>query len=249
MEKDSYFCINDSKTIDIIKYKCYMNELLANIKIKVNEKLYLKDPDSSDRGKSIVTNSILLIDEIGIEDFTFKKLGKKIGSPESTIYRYFESKHKVLLYLTSWYWCWLEYRLVLGTANISSSKDKLQKAIDLFTEEVKEDRNYLHINEVALNRIIIAESTKSYFTKEVDKENRDGLFEVYNRLIQRVSDTIIEINPKFQFPHMLVSTVIEGAHQQKYFAEHLPKLTDVKNSGKDISNFFTQIVFSTLENK
>ncbi len=226
-----------------------MNDLLIHMHIKVNEKVFLKDPDSSDIGRSIVTNSILLIDEIGFEAFTFKKLGQKIGSPESTIYRYFENKHKVLLYLSSWYLSWLEYRLVFSTANIASPKDKLSKAIKLLTEPVQEDSNYSHINEVVLNRIVISESSKTYFTKEVDAENNDGLFMVYKRLVQRVANMVLDINPKYKYPNMLVSTVIEGAHQQKHFAEHLPSLTNVIGGDKDISNFFTQLVFNTIKKK
>lgn len=226
-----------------------MNDLLIHMHIKVNEKVFLKDPDSSDIGRSIVANSILLIDEIGFETFTFKKLGQKIGSPESTIYRYFENKHKVLLYLSSWYLSWLEYRLVFSTANIASPEDKLRKAIKLLTEPVQEDSNYSHINEVVLNRIVISESSKTYFTKEVDAENNDGLFMVYKRLVQRVANMVLEINPKYKYPNMLVSTVIEGAHQQKHFAEHLPSLTNVRGGDKDISNFFTQLVFNTIRKK
>ena len=36
---------------------------------------------------------------------------------------------------------------------------------------------------------------------------------------------------------MLISTVIEGAHQQKYFAEHLPELTDVTKEKTPSLNF------------
>ncbi|HBY69084.1 MAG TPA: TetR family transcriptional regulator, partial [Flavobacteriaceae bacterium] len=92
-----------------------MEELLKNLQIRVNENLYLKDPESSSLGKKIIENSIILIEEIGFEGFTFKKLGDRIQSPEASIYRYFENKHKLLLYLTSWYWSWKEYQLVIKT--------------------------------------------------------------------------------------------------------------------------------------
>ena len=70
-----------------------MDAILSNISIAINEKLYVKNPETSNLGKKIIENSILLIDEIGFENFTFKKLGDRIGSNESSIYRYFESKH------------------------------------------------------------------------------------------------------------------------------------------------------------
>ncbi|MBC7747376.1 MAG: TetR family transcriptional regulator, partial [Methylotenera sp.] len=81
-----------------------MNSILSNIIITVNDTLYVKNPETSPLGKKIIEHSILLIDQIGFESFTFKKLGECIGSNESSIYRYFESKHKLMLYLSSWYW-------------------------------------------------------------------------------------------------------------------------------------------------
>ena len=96
-----------------------MHNLLSNIKISVPENIYIKDPESSELGKRIVKHSILLINDIGFDAFTFKKLGEKIGSNESSIYRYFESKHKLLLYLSSWYWAWIEYQLVFETHSIN----------------------------------------------------------------------------------------------------------------------------------
>ena len=90
-----------------------MHELLKNIQIKVNDKIYIKDPESSDLGKSIIKHSIEMIHAMGMEAFTFKKLAIKLGTTESTVYRYFENKHKLLIYLISWYWGWLEYEMVL----------------------------------------------------------------------------------------------------------------------------------------
>ena len=74
-----------------------MRTLLGSLRIQIPEQLYVKDPETTDLGKRIVEHSILLINELGFECFTFRKLGAAIGSPESTIYRYFENKHKLLL--------------------------------------------------------------------------------------------------------------------------------------------------------
>ena len=131
-----------------------MNSLLSNLKITVPEKLYVKDPESSDLGKRIVQHSILLIDEIGFDNFTFKKLGIVIGSNECSIYRYFESKHNLLLYLSSWYWAWIEYQLVFETHSLNP-KEKLEKAIEIVTGTIKEDSKFSHVNEVVLNKIMI----------------------------------------------------------------------------------------------
>jgi hypothetical protein len=57
-----------------------MKEILSTLKIQVNNKIYVKDPETSVLGKKIIEKSILLIHEIGFEEFTFKKLGDLIGS-------------------------------------------------------------------------------------------------------------------------------------------------------------------------
>ena len=132
-----------------------MKNLLTVLKISVPDKIFIKDPETSPLGKKIIEQSIILIDEIGFDNFTFKKLGEKIGSNESSIYRYFENKHKLLVYLSSWYWSWMEYRLVFETNNISDPKEKLLKAIAIVTEKIEDDSNTLHINEAILNKIII----------------------------------------------------------------------------------------------
>jgi AcrR family transcriptional regulator len=224
-----------------------MQELLSNLSIQVNDHIFLKNPESSDLGKKIIKGGIELMDERGFEAFTFSKLAKKINSTEASIYRYFESKHKFLLFLTIWYWGWMEYRLVFSLANILSPEDRVSRAIHLLTEDVNEMGNFPHIDQIKLYRIVISESSKAYFTKEVDQENKEGCFSGYKRIVKRVSDIILEINPDYKYPHMLISTVIEGAHHQRYFAEHLPKLTDEIKDGDAVTKFYTEMVFKAIK--
>ncbi|MBV7270299.1 TetR/AcrR family transcriptional regulator [Winogradskyella luteola] len=223
-----------------------MINLLSNIKISVPDKIFIKDPESSDLGKRITEHSILLIDEIGFDSFTFKKLGTKIGSNESSIYRYFESKHKLLLYLTSWYWAWIEYQLVFATHNVPDNKVQLHTAIEVVTRTIKEDLNFTHINEVVLNRIIINEYSKSYLTKEVDSENKEGYFVVYKRLIKRLSEIINKVNPDYEFPSSLASTIVEGALHQHFLKAHFSSITDC---GKDVTptEFFLNLTQKVLK--
>ena len=217
------------------------------IHIEISPELYLKNPDSSELGCKIVSQSIELINEIGFESFTFKKLGLKIHSPESSVYRYFENKHALLIYVLAWYWNWMDYRLVFATANIDLPVEKLKKAINILTQTIAIDQTVSHINEVLLNEIVISESVKAYHTKDVDIENKKGCFKAYKRVVQRVSEIVLEVNPKFEFPHMLISTVIEGVHQQKYFADHLPSLTDTKKGKDSVSEFYTNMVLKVLK--
>ncbi len=210
--------------------------------IEVNPDLYLKNPDSTDLGKKIISNSVKLINDIGFDNFTFKKLGIQIESPESSIYRYFENKHALLIYLVSWYWSWVEYLLVFSTVNIDSPSEKLNRSIKVLTGPTLEKYPTTYMNEELLSQIIITESVKAYHTKNVDDENKKGYFKTYKKVVQRVSDLVLEVNSGYKFPNMLVSTVIEGVHQQKYFAEHLPALTDVTKGKDSIAKFYTNMV-------
>ncbi|WP_293896239.1 TetR/AcrR family transcriptional regulator [Flavobacterium sp.] len=222
-----------------------MKTVLSNLKIQVNDKIYVKDPETSALGKRIIQESIILIDEIGFEDFTFRKLGERIGSNESSIYRYFDSKHKLMLYLSSWYWGWIEYKLLFATTNISSQTEKLNKAITVVTEKIVDDTETLHINEAILNKIIVAEFTKNLITKGVDAENKDGFFLVYKRVITRLVEIINEVNPEYSFAKSLASAVVEGALHQHFLKDHLKTITDC-TSNDSVTEFYIDLIEKTL---
>ena len=100
-----------------------------SLRIILNEKLFLKNPEESVLGRKIVTEGLKLINNLGFEDFTFKKLAQKIETTEATIYRYFENKHRLLVYLVNWYWTYLEYKVMIQLNNISDPKEKIKKVI------------------------------------------------------------------------------------------------------------------------
>ncbi len=218
-----------------------MINLLSNLKIQVPDKIFIKDPESSDLGKRIIGEGIRLINEIGFDDFTFKKLGNRIGSNESSIYRYFENKHKMLLYLTTWYWAWIEYQLVFATHSLEDKELRLRKAIEMVTREIKEDATITHIDEVALSKIVINEYSKSYLTKEVDTENKEGYFVIYKRLVSRIKEMILDVNKDYPFPSSLASTIIEGSLHQHFLKDHFKSITDCseKTSPADFFVFLT----------
>ncbi|HKJ49554.1 MAG TPA: TetR/AcrR family transcriptional regulator [Christiangramia sp.] len=225
-----------------------MKHLLQDIKISVSESIYLKDPESTALGRRIVEHGILMINSIGFESFTFRKLGKEIKSNESSIYRYFENKHKFLVYITSWYWGWKEYHLVFATNSISDKHLKLEKAIEVITKPVEEDNEFGHINEVALNTIIINESSKSFLTKDVDEENLEGYFSVYKRLVARLTAMITDVNNEYPFPSSLASTIIEGTLHQYFLRDHFSSLTDC-NEIVTPSEFFKHMVKNLVNNR
>ncbi|NBL63643.1 TetR family transcriptional regulator [Flavobacterium sp. NST-5] len=211
-----------------------------------NKNVFLKDPETSVLGKKIIGSSIEMIDEIGFENFTFKKLGEKINSNESSIYRYFENKHKLMLYLSSWYWEWIEKKMLAATQHFSTSKEKLEQAIIVVTEKIEDDGNTPYVNESILNKIIIQEFTKTLFTKEVDEENKKGFFMIYKRVINHITDLISEVNPNYRYAKSLASTVVEGSLHQHFLKEHFKTITNCNNEISP-TDFYLTLIEKTLE--
>ncbi len=220
----------------------------SSIQFKIDEKVFTKDPSTSELGRNIILHSIDLIDELGFEAFTFRKLAERIQCTEASIYRYFENKHKLLIYHLTWYWIWMDYRLTLSTANIKSAEERLKIAIRILTSPLEQDPQVPHVNEAALYRIVIAESQKVYLTKIVDEENKQGLFFSYKKLCKKAAAIVSEVNPRYPYPTALISTIVESSYDQRYFAWHLPSLTEIpKNQENGITDFLTDLVFKTVK--
>ncbi len=221
------------------------------IQIKMNESLYLRNPETSELGRNIIKYSIELIHKSGFESFTFKKLSEAIGTTEAGVYRYFENKHNLLVYIVSFYWGWLEFQINYQTKNLKDPEIKIKKIIQLLAENVEDDISTGHIDESMLHQIVIAEGSKAYLTKNVTAENKLQFFKPYKDLCNVVVEIILEFNPKYKYPHSLASTIIEMAHLQNFFMNHLPSLTDFsKNKSVDqIVAFLNELTFSAIEIK
>lgn len=200
----------------------------VQVRLSINGGIYLKDPQDSTLGRKIIKHSILLIDEIGFEAFTFKKLAEQMQSTEASVYRYFENKHAVLIYLVCWYWQWVIYLIKINTLNIDDPKKKLEIIIHSFVAASVENPATDYVDENKLHQVLIAEGKKAYHTKEVVAENKKEFFQDYKELIALVAAVILEIDPSFEYPHSLASSLFEMSNDHIYFAQHLPKLTDIK---------------------
>ncbi len=218
------------------------------LQIKMNEALYLRNPESSELGKNILKHSIQLISKSGFESFTFKKLAEDIGTTEAGIYRYFENKHKLLVYLTAWYWGWLEFQISFHTNNIEDPAVKLKRVITLLATAVEDDEQTNYINESLLHQIIIAEGSKAFLTKQVEEDNKQHFFKPYKDLCAVVGNIISECNPAYKYPRSLASTIVEMAHFQNFFMNNLPSLTDFGNTKEEseIISFLNDLVFASL---
>jgi AcrR family transcriptional regulator len=219
------------------------------LKITMNEALFLRNPESSELGKKIIKHSIELIDKSGFESFTFKKLADEIHSTEAGIYRYFENKHKILLYLTAWYWSWLEFQISYQTNNMIDPNMQLEKVIELLTSPIEDDEKTDYVNERLLHQIIISEGSKSYLTKHVGLDNQQQFFKSYKDLCAAIGQIISACQPIYKYPKSLASTLIEMAHFQSFFMNNLPSLTDFSSTKRnsDISSFLKDLVNRCLQ--
>lgn len=194
----------------------------------MNSKIFLRDPQETKLGLKIIGESIHAIHELGFEAFTFKKLSERIESTEASIYRYFENKHKLLLYLSAWYWEWLSFQISYASNNLETPKEKLNAIIQVLATAGSEDSQISFINEKKLHAIMVADGVKVFHIKDVDLENRQGLFKNFKDLSAKVADVLIELNPSYPFPNSLATILIETAFNQLYYAEHLPRLTNLE---------------------
>lgn len=48
-------------------------------------------------------------------------------------------------------------------------------------------------------------------------------------MVSSVAKVILEIKPDFPYPHALASNLFEMTNNHFYFADHLPRLTDIGN--------------------
>jgi AcrR family transcriptional regulator len=216
------------------------------LKITLNEGLYLKEPQDSKLGRNIIQHSIEFIYEFGFESFTFKKLAERIHSTEASIYRYFENKHLLLIFLVNWYWEWVNYLITINILNIDDPKKKLKIIMHSFVYASQENPSVDYVNENKLHHIYISEGGKTYHTKNVDDENSKGFFKSYKQLANSVAQVILEVNPDFKYPSTLATNLFEMSNNHIYFANHLPRLTDISakkddmKEVEDMLNYFTE---------
>jgi AcrR family transcriptional regulator len=237
-----YFC--DTNTIFIFVF-----QMELEVRIKMNDKLFLKNPEDSVLGRKILKNGLALISKIGFEDFNFKKLATDIDTTEASIYRYFENKHKLLTYYISWYWSYMEYQLVFTLNNVKDPEFKLKTVIQLLINKpINQDDNHNLISESDAYKLLMWEGSKTYMTRHVTKDNKERLFKPYKDICARIAAIIKECNAKYKYPHTLASTLLEMSHTQKFFMQNLPALTDsnVKEDAQLIT-FLEHLVFNAIK--
>ena len=219
------------------------------IRIQPSERLALRDPEDTALGRNIVRQGLILMHKLGFEHFTFKKLADEMNTTEASVYRYFENKHRLLLYILNWYWSYLEYLVMFSLQNLTDPRLRIRRVIELLVRELPPELDNSGYDKKALFEIVVSESSKAYLTREVEEINKVKLFKPYKDLCGRIAGLLSEYNPAYPYPHSLSSTLIEMAHYQYFFMMHLPSLTDFKEDKRieNIIGFLEHLVFSSLE--
>ena len=202
------------------------------VRIAPNDHLFLKDPQASDLGKRILHHACIELHRLGLEELTFKKLSNAIGCTEASVYRYFSSKQQLLQYLVAYYWDWVHFLVDTAIAPIRDPEERLHAAVKALTEPMKTNASVSYIDEQLLYQIVLTEGQKAYHFKSIDSENDKGIFLGYKSLTEKLADLVTEVNPDFPYPRAMASSVFEMAHNHTYFAEHLPRLTDLNAGAK-----------------
>jgi hypothetical protein len=120
----------------------------------------------------------------------------------------------------------------------------------VIAEEKEIDPNFEFINEEALHRIVLSELDKTYLTKWVDTDNKEGFFSGFKSLCKKISGWIEQVNPDYPYPNSLVSTILLSAKQQIFFAEHLPALSNMtkgKNTYVQLQNYLENLLFNSID--
>jgi AcrR family transcriptional regulator len=222
------------------------------LSFSVSDHIYVRDPESTEVGRKIVKSAINLIEELGFEAFTFKKLAQEINSTEATIYRYFENKHRLLLYLYNWYWCYIEYLIQYQLQNVTNPREVLQCCIEVLCFKFNKGTESHYYDLDKLNLVILTESSKVYLLKEVGQINQFEVYKPYKDLCAKIATFITDYNSAYKYPKSLASTVIEMAHYQQFFVKNLPRLTDSNKTTypRDYAiSFLESMVFGILNKK
>lgn len=222
-----------------------MQRILAQLNVQLDESLYLKDPMGTEVGHELVRVGAELIAREGLESFTMKKLATELGSPESTVYRYFQNKNQLMLYLSSWYWSLLEWKIAFATANLTDARQSLDKALEVLSGSTEEVQTLI-VHEQLLHKIVIRESFKSLHICAPNGGSCERFFGAYLNLTQRIAELISDVQPSFATPKALAVTLLETAHYQQFLCHFIPVLTEVRSSTTDLHQLLHHIAFKAL---
>jgi AcrR family transcriptional regulator len=215
----------------------------------LNSDLYIKDPTTSVAGRKVLASGAKLILEMGLEAFTAKKLANEAGITEATVYKYFSNKQRLLQYYFQLYWTWLEQQVKVFTAIEADPVQKLIKTVRIISNTPSVAADPGLITKQDLRDLVINEGSKAYYNFHVDEDNAKRFFAPYKSITALLSNMIKEVQPELKYPMALATTLIEMSHSLKYYAKHLPSLTDFpdQKDQENLDEFLLELLFNSLK--
>ncbi|MBK9274003.1 MAG: TetR/AcrR family transcriptional regulator [Flavobacteriales bacterium] len=217
----------------------------AHLHLRPDPALSLKDPESTGLGLRVLEEGLGLMNELGLEAFTFRKLADRMGSTEVTLYKYFPNKQRLLQYYYQLYWLWL--RQVCGriAERAHDPREALEDIVEAICGVWPRPLPPLQLDPHALRRLVIEEGMKSYLHKNVDDDNARRLFLPYKELSAFMAERLVACRADVPWPRSFATTVIEMAHSLPFAMEHLPSLTEL-SSRKDLKQLAQHLLHRTI---
>lgn len=218
---------------------------MSHIHLRPDPSLSLKDPEATELGRSMLSEGLALMNELGLESFTFKKLAAHIGCTEVSLYKYFPNKHRLLQYYFQLYWLWLRQLCGRHAEKARTPREALDRVVGSICGVWPKELPPVQLDPQALRLLVINEGMKSYLHKNVDDDNARRLFTPYKELSAFVAELLVAFRKDVPMPRSFATTVIEMAHSLPFAMEHLPSLTELSNR-KDLKPLAQHLLHRTI---
>ena len=212
---------------------------------------YLIEPDpglalrdtASPMGSRILAEGLVLMNDIGLEAFTFKKLAERIGCTEVTVYHYFANKQRLLQYYFQMYWLWLATHCQQEGKGLKDPVARLRGDIAAICGLWPADARAAQFDPAQLRELVISEGSKSFMHKNVDSDNKLKLFKPYKDLCAHIATEVKACSPRMRSSRSFATTLVEMAHSLEFAMHHLPALTELseKRERKQLAAFLTDM--------
>jgi len=221
---------------------------MAHYQLIPDPTLHLRDPGISVVGERILSEGLVLMNELGLEVFTFKKLAERAEYTEATIYKYFPNKQRLLQYYFQLYWMWLDTHCQQEGRSLTDAWERLQGDIRSLCGLWAKDAMAAQLDPVALRALVIVEGSKSFLHRNVDEDNKLKLFQPYKDLCAHIAAELKACDRKCKHPRTIATTLIEMAHSLDFAMDHLPALTELSEGGdrKKLAKFLIGLTASYL---
>ena len=217
----------------------------SHILLRPDAVLHLRNPEATDLGSSMLREGIGLMNEIGLEAFTFRKLAARIGCTEVSLYKYFPNKQRLLQYYFQLYWLWLRQVCGRQVELASDPKEALSSCMHVICGVWPERMPVPQLPPKALRQLLIEEGMKSYLHKNVDEDNARRLFLPYKELSAFLAERMVACRRDVPMPRSFATTILEMAHSLPFAMAHLPSLTELSQR-KGMQHLADHLLHRTL---